>query len=78
MIGEGKSLEEVLQSMGMVVEGIRTTQAAHELATKLEVDMPITSALYAVLFEGLDLKEATERLMGRVKKHEVEQLDIGF
>ncbi|WP_332693380.1 NAD(P)H-dependent glycerol-3-phosphate dehydrogenase [Halalkalibacter lacteus] len=78
MIGKGKSLDEVLQSMGMVVEGIRTTKAAHELATKVDVDMPITSALHAVLFEGLHPKEATERLMGRVKKHEVEQLDISF
>ncbi|MFC0470301.1 NAD(P)H-dependent glycerol-3-phosphate dehydrogenase [Halalkalibacter kiskunsagensis] len=78
MIGEGKSLDEVLQSMGMVVEGIRTTKAAHELAQKVEVDMPITSALNAVLFEGLHPKEATERLMGRVKKHEVEQLDVDF
>ncbi|GAE25094.1 glycerol-3-phosphate dehydrogenase [Halalkalibacter wakoensis JCM 9140] len=78
MIGQGKTLEEVLTSMGMVVEGIRTTKAAYELATKLEVDMPITSALYAVLFEGLQPAQATERLMGRVKKHEVEQLNIDF
>ncbi|TWI58843.1 NAD(P)H-dependent glycerol-3-phosphate dehydrogenase [Halalkalibacter nanhaiisediminis] len=74
MIGQGKSLDEVLESMGMVVEGIRTTKAAHELATKLNVDMPITASLHAVLFAGLHPKEATEELMGRVKKHEVEQL----
>jgi glycerol-3-phosphate dehydrogenase (NAD(P)+) len=78
LLGEGKSLDEVLESMGMVVEGIRTTKAAHELALKLEVDMPITSALYAVLFEGLHPKEAAEQLMGRVKKHEVEQLSMNF
>ncbi|MDT8860025.1 NAD(P)H-dependent glycerol-3-phosphate dehydrogenase [Alkalihalobacillus sp. MEB130] len=76
MIGQGKSLDEVLNSMGMVVEGIRTTKAAHELAKIEKVDMPITSALYAVLFEGLHPEQATERLMGRVKKHEVEQLNI--
>ncbi len=74
MIGQGKSLNEVLESMGMVVEGIRTTKAAHELATKLHVDMPITAALHAVLFDGIHPKEAAEELMGRVKKHEVEQL----
>lgn len=78
MIGEGKSLDDVLASMGMVVEGIRTTKAAHELALKMKVDMPITSSLYAVLFEGLSPKEATEQLMGRVKKHEVEQLSLNF
>lgn len=74
MIGQGKSLDEVLSSMGMVVEGIRTTQAAFELANELKVEMPITSALYEVLFEGLHPKEATEKLMGRIKKHEVEQI----
>ncbi|MFC0559868.1 NAD(P)H-dependent glycerol-3-phosphate dehydrogenase [Halalkalibacter alkalisediminis] len=78
MIGEGKSLDDVLASMGMVVEGIRTTKAAHELALKWQVDMPITSSLYAVLFEGLSPNQATEQLMGRVKKHEVEQLSVDF
>ncbi|NEU31122.1 NAD(P)H-dependent glycerol-3-phosphate dehydrogenase [bacterium LRH843] len=74
MIGKGKSIDEVLDSMGMVVEGIRTTKATHELATKLQVEMPITASLYAVLFSGLEPKVAAEQLMGRVKKHEVEQL----
>ncbi|WP_035663461.1 NAD(P)H-dependent glycerol-3-phosphate dehydrogenase [Halalkalibacter akibai] len=78
MIGEGKSLDQVLESMGMVVEGIRTTKAAHELALKWQVDMPIISSLYAVLFEGLSPKEATKQLMGRGKKHEVEQLSLDF
>ncbi|WP_368504514.1 NAD(P)H-dependent glycerol-3-phosphate dehydrogenase [Alkalihalophilus sp. As8PL] len=74
MIGEGQSLDEVLRKMGMVVEGIRTTQAAYELANELDVEMPITSALYEVLFEGIHPKEASEKLMGRVKKHEVEHI----
>ncbi|WP_100372689.1 NAD(P)H-dependent glycerol-3-phosphate dehydrogenase [Bacillus sp. FJAT-45037] len=74
MIGKGHSLEDVLKNMGMVVEGIRTTQAANELANKLDVDMPITSTLYEVLFEELHPSEATEKLMGRIKKHEVEQI----
>ena len=42
MLGKGHSLEEVLESMGMVVEGVRTTKVAHELAEKMEVEMPIT------------------------------------
>ena len=41
MLGKGHSLEEVLESMGMVVEGVRTTKAAHELAEKMEVEMPL-------------------------------------
>ncbi len=74
LIGKGKSLDEVLESMGMVVEGIRTTKATYELALELGIDMPITSALHAVLFSGLSPNEAAEELMGRVKKHEVEKL----
>jgi glycerol-3-phosphate dehydrogenase (NAD(P)+) len=74
MIGEGLSMDEVLEKMGMVVEGIRTTQAAYELSEKLEIDMPVTKALYSVLFNGIDPYQAAEELMGRVKRHEVESL----
>ncbi|RQW20487.1 NAD(P)H-dependent glycerol-3-phosphate dehydrogenase [Bacillus sp. C1-1] len=74
MLGKGKSLEEVLEEMGMVVEGIRTTQAAYELAKKENINMPLTEALYAVLFNGVDPIKAAEDLMGRVKRNEVEEL----
>ncbi|WP_078596934.1 NAD(P)H-dependent glycerol-3-phosphate dehydrogenase [Evansella clarkii] len=76
MLGKGKSVEEVLSEMGMVVEGIRTTQAAYELARKLEVEMPITNELYEVLFNNKSPEEAVTELMGRVKKHEVEDLKL--
>ncbi|WP_017728047.1 NAD(P)H-dependent glycerol-3-phosphate dehydrogenase [Halalkalibacterium ligniniphilum] len=74
LLGQGKTVEEVLESMGMVVEGIRTTKAAHELAEKLGVEMPITAALHSVLFASKRPEEAAEELMGRVKKHEVENI----
>lgn len=74
MLGQGCSVEEVLASMGMVVEGIRTTEAVYFLAKELEVEMPITNALYSVLFEGKIPKEAVKELMGRMKKHEAEEL----
>lgn len=76
LLGQGKSVEEVLDTMGMVVEGIRTTKATYELAKQLNVEMPITNSLYQVLFNNQSPKEATDALMGRVKKHEVEQLPI--
>ncbi|WP_088102221.1 NAD(P)H-dependent glycerol-3-phosphate dehydrogenase [Halalkalibacter urbisdiaboli] len=76
MIGKGQSLDEVLEKMGMVVEGIRTTKAAHELAQELNVEMPITAALHAVLFDGIHPRDAAEELMGRVRKHEVEEFQI--
>ncbi len=74
MLGKGKSLDEVLDSMGMVVEGVRTTKAAYQLAQKYKVNMPITTALYNVLFNGKNAKDAADVLMSRGKTHEMEDL----
>ncbi|SDC12452.1 NAD(P)H-dependent glycerol-3-phosphate dehydrogenase [Shouchella lonarensis] len=74
MIGEGLSMDEVLAQMGMVVEGVRTTKAAYELAQEKGVEMPLTEALNSVLFEGVTPQEATEQLMARMRTHEVETL----
>lgn len=74
LLGKGYCLDEVLDSMGMVVEGVRTTKAAHQLAEKMNVKMPITDALYHVLFNEIDPKEALDSLMARVKTHEMEDL----
>ncbi|CAM3158884.1 NAD(P)H-dependent glycerol-3-phosphate dehydrogenase [Sporolactobacillus spathodeae] len=71
MLGKGKNLDDVLAHMGMVVEGVRTAEAAYALAKKEDVDMPITSAIYQVLFEGKQPKEAVDELMGRDKKDEI-------
>lgn len=74
MLGKGQKLEEVLDNMGMVVEGVRTTKAAYQLAAKYQVDMPITAALYNVLFNGSDVKESVDMLMNRDKRDEMEAL----
>ncbi len=74
LLGKGMQLEEVLEQMGMVVEGVRTTKAAYQLSKFHEVPMPITNALHAVLFEHVDPKVAVDQLMERVKKHEIEDL----
>jgi glycerol-3-phosphate dehydrogenase (NAD(P)+) len=74
LLGKGQSLHEVLENMGMVVEGVRTTKAAYQLANKLNVSMPITNALYDVLFNNKNPKEAVDSLMARGKTHEMEDL----
>ncbi|WP_312474330.1 NAD(P)H-dependent glycerol-3-phosphate dehydrogenase [Neobacillus sp.] len=74
MLGKGKTLDEVLDSMGMVVEGVRTTKAAFQLAKKYNVKMPITFALYDVLFNDKNAKDAVDVLMARGKTHEMEDL----
>jgi glycerol-3-phosphate dehydrogenase (NAD(P)+) len=75
MLGQGKPLHEVLKQMGMVVEGVRTTHAAHALAAREQVDMPITRVLYSILFEGKAPQQAVEELMGRGRTFEIEAVD---
>ncbi|WP_018922223.1 NAD(P)H-dependent glycerol-3-phosphate dehydrogenase [Salsuginibacillus kocurii] len=72
MLGNGASLDKVLDEMGMVVEGVRTTEAVTGIARDHEVDMPITNMLADVLFSDTSAEEAVEKLMGRVRKNEVE------
>ncbi|MFB7140906.1 NAD(P)H-dependent glycerol-3-phosphate dehydrogenase [Gottfriedia sp. NPDC056225] len=72
LLGKGQSLDEVLDNMGMIVEGVRTTKAAYQLAKQANVEMPIVNELYAVLFENKNPKLAVDALMSRVKRHEGE------
>lgn len=74
MLGKGQKLQDVLDNMGMVVEGVRTTRAARQLSLKYEVEMPITEALYRILFEGKEPKAAVDELMARMKTNEMESL----
>lgn len=69
-IGKGRKLQEILNEMMMVAEGVRTTQAAYRLAQQHGVEMPITSEVYQVLFENKDAKQAVYALMTREAKRE--------
>lgn len=69
-LGRGRRLDDILASMKMVAEGIRTTKAAYELAQKAGVDMPITAEMHAVMFEGKDPRVAVFDLMAREPKAE--------
>lgn len=74
LLGKGKSLDEILSEMGMVVEGVRTTKAAYQLSKKYKVDMPITVGLYDVLFNDKDPKEVVSQLMSRDRREELDKL----
>ncbi|MBM7564474.1 NAD(P)H-dependent glycerol-3-phosphate dehydrogenase [Paenibacillus sacheonensis] len=74
MLAEGLSLDAVLDRMGMVVEGVRTTSAARELSRQFDVEMPITEQLYQVLFQQKSPRSAVESLMGRGRTHETEEI----
>ncbi len=74
LIGKGLDLDEAIKEVGMVVEGIRTTNSAYKLAKKHNINMPITEELYSVLYQGKDVKDSVPNLMERDKKHEMEDV----
>ncbi|WDC92528.1 NAD(P)H-dependent glycerol-3-phosphate dehydrogenase [Latilactobacillus curvatus] len=71
-LGKGQKLADVLANMGMVVEGVATCKAAYELAQQRSVDMPITRAIYNVLYEDCDIKTEIAYLMRRSGKPEID------
>ena len=64
-IGQGKRLDDLLAMRETVAEGVYTTQSAHALASREEIDMPIVAAVYRILFEGNDPRRAIGELMTR-------------
>lgn len=70
LIGKGATAKEAMEEVGMVVEGIKACKAFYELKQKLEVSMPITDALYKVIFQGKNPKYGVYELMTRDKKDE--------
>lgn len=69
-LGRGRALEEILGGMRMVAEGVQTTYAAVDLAARLDVEMPITRQMFAVLKEGKSPRDGLRDLMERSLKGE--------
>jgi glycerol-3-phosphate dehydrogenase (NAD(P)+) len=69
-LGRGRSLADILAEMREVAEGVKTTRAIYQLSRRLQVDMPITASIYALLYEGKTALEAANELMGRPLKRE--------
>ncbi|SHJ57149.1 NAD(P)H-dependent glycerol-3-phosphate dehydrogenase [Tepidibacter formicigenes] len=74
LIGQGKTLEETLKEIKMVVEGITATEVAYNLSKKYGIDMPITKEIYGVLYENKNVNESVINLMLRSKTHEIEEV----
>jgi glycerol-3-phosphate dehydrogenase (NAD(P)+) len=74
LLGQGVPVQEAVRRIGMAVEGIPATKAAMEIRADYGVEMPITEALYHVLFEGMSPRDAVIDLMGRAKSHELEEV----
>ena len=71
-LGRGRKLDEILNQMRMVAEGVKTTLSAYQLASKLGVAMPITEQMYQILYEEKDPKQAVVDLMNRALSSEDE------
>lgn len=71
LIGKGKSVNEALNEVGMVVEGVKACRAFYQLKEKMGISMPITDGLYKGLFENKNPKEIIDNLMIRDKKSEL-------
>ncbi|MBF0593362.1 MAG: NAD(P)-dependent glycerol-3-phosphate dehydrogenase [Candidatus Omnitrophica bacterium] len=70
-LGKGRSIKDILSSMDSVAEGVHTAKAVHGLAKKLGIDMPITEAVYKVVYKGKSASTAVRDLMTRTLKKEL-------
>ena len=70
LIGQGKTIEEAKQEIGMTIESIDNIKTAYKLSQKYNVEMPIVQSVYKVLFEDLDARKAVLDLMKREPKFE--------
>ncbi|SMO69590.1 NAD(P)H-dependent glycerol-3-phosphate dehydrogenase [Gracilimonas mengyeensis] len=70
-IGKGEKLDDIIKSMNMVAEGIKTAKSVRDWSVKNKVEMPITHAVYRVLFEDVDPSDVLYELMTRDPKDEI-------
>jgi len=69
-IGRGRKLADVLAGMNQVAEGVRTTKSAYELSRREGVEMPIVDAVYRILYEDMNARDAVVGLMTRPSRAE--------
>jgi glycerol-3-phosphate dehydrogenase (NAD(P)+) len=67
-IARGRRLEDVLQSMHQVAEGVHTSRAVHRLANRLHIEAPIMMSIYRALYEGYPVGKAVARFTGQVQR----------
>ena len=70
LIGQGKSMEEAMEEVHMVVEGVYSAKAAYALSKKYNIEMPIVEMINKILFEHIPIKDVTSDLMLREPKDE--------
>jgi glycerol-3-phosphate dehydrogenase (NAD(P)+) len=74
-LGKGRTIEEIIDEMQMVAEGVKTSKVVMQLAEKYGVEMPIAEEVYTVVHEGRSAAEAYRGLLGRKQRREMHGLD---
>lgn len=72
LIGKGHTIETLENEIGMVVESIPTCKALYNISKEKNIYMPITEVIYKILYENLDIENATKMLMNKENKDEFE------
>ena len=75
LIGQGYTLEQAIEKLDMVAEGVRTTKVCYFLSKKYNVYMPITENIYKVLYEGLSIKDCVNNLMKKMAAEELNKFE---
>ncbi len=70
MLAKGKKIDDILNELGSVAEGVKTSKAICELAKKSGIDVPISNAIYEAVYTDITPKELLEKLMNRKLKKE--------
>lgn len=70
LLAEGMDMQSAKEKIGMVVEGVYTCVSVYQLAQKAGIELPITQAIYAILYENLDPRDAVKQLLQRAIKEE--------
>ena len=70
MLGQGKKIDNILAELGSVAEGVKTSKAICELAKKLDIEVPVSNAIYEAVYTDITPEELLEKLMNRKLKEE--------
>lgn len=70
MLGQGKKIDDILRELGSVAEGVKASKAVCELAKKLDIEVPVSNAIYEAVYTDITPKELLAKLMNRKLKEE--------
>lgn len=69
-LGKGRQINDIINSMTMVAEGVKNCKSIYNYALSMDVEMPLTGQLYKILYENYSMKDAINDLLGRKEKYE--------